>query len=302
MSAPFHPLPEHPFRGTGVALVTPFDAEQQIDYPALERLIEHVLAEGGVDYLVSLGTTGESATLTADEKRAVLAFTVETNAGRKPLVAGFGGNNTAAVCAAIMDQDFSGIDGILSVSPYYNKPTQEGLYRHYMAIDAVAPVPVILYNVPGRTSSNIASDTTLRLARNGRKIAAVKEASGDFDQIGRILAGRPEGFAVLSGDDALTFPQLALGIDGVISVVANAWPQVFSGMVRSALAGEWPAAREAHFRLAGVLPLLFAEGNPGGVKAALAAMGILEEQLRLPLAPISDGLRERIQAAVKASE
>lgn len=299
MAASFHPLAQHRFRGTGVALVTPFDGHGKIDFPALKRLIEHVLAEGGVDYLVSLGTTGESATLNAEEKSAVLAFTAQTNAGRKPLVAGFGGNNTAAVCAAIQAQDFTGIDGILSVSPYYNKPTQEGIYRHYMAIDAVAPRPLILYNVPGRTSSNIGSETTLRLAHDGQNISAVKEASGDFDQIGRILAARPEGFAVLSGDDALTLPQLALGIDGVISVVANAWPQAFSGMVRSALSGEWHAAREGHFQLAAVLPLLFSEGNPGGVKAALKAMGIMEEALRLPLAPISEGLRGQIKLAVE---
>jgi 4-hydroxy-tetrahydrodipicolinate synthase len=215
-------------------------------------------------------------------------------------VAGFGGNNTQAVCAAIQEQDFTGLAGILSVSPYYNKPTQEGIYRHYMAIDAVAPVPVIVYNVPGRTGSNISAETTLRLARDGQRIAAVKEASGDLDQITRILANRPHGFLVLSGDDALTLPQLALGIDGVISVVANAWPQRFSGLVRHALAGEFNAARKAHFDLIQAIHWLFAEGNPGGVKAALHAMGLMEETLRLPCFPVGDALREKLTGAVRS--
>ncbi len=292
--------PSHPFRGTGVALVTPFGADGAVDHEALDRLIDHVLADGGVDYLVSLGTTGESATLDAAEKAAVLRRTVARAAGRKPVVAGFGGNDTRAVVEAIAAQDFAGIAGILSVSPYYNKPTQEGIYRHYMAIDEAAPVPVILYNVPGRTGSNVQAATTLRLARDGRRIAAVKEASGDFGQIGAILAGRPQGFAVLSGDDALTLPQLALGIDGVISVVANAWPRMFAGMVRRALDGDYATARGAHFRLAEAMDLLFAEGNPGGVKAALAAMGLMGEHLRLPCHPVSDALRGRIAAAVAA--
>jgi len=266
----------------------------------LGRLLDHVLAPGGVDYLVSLGTTGETATLSAAEKRAVLAFTIKHTAGRAPIVAGFGGNNTEAVCTAIQEQDFAGLAGILSVSPYYNKPTQEGIYRHYMAIDAVAPVPIIVYNVPGRTGSNITAETTLRLAQDGQRIAAVKEASGDMDQITRILAERPSDFLVLSGDDALTLPQLALGIDGVISVVANAWPGLFAGLVRSALSGEFGEARQAHFKLIHAINWLFAEGNPGGVKAALHAMGLMEETLRLPCYPVGEALREKLVGAVQA--
>jgi 4-hydroxy-tetrahydrodipicolinate synthase len=290
----------NPFRGTGVALITPFDQSMQVDYPALGRVLDHVI-DGGVDYVVSLGTTGESVTLQADEKREVLAFTVRHTAGRVPIVAGFGSNDTRALCDAVREQDFSGIDGILSVSPAYNKPTQEGIYRHYRALDEVAPRPILLYNVPGRTSSNMSAETTLRLARDTSTIVGIKEASGNFDQIGRLLRDRPEGFLVLSGDDALALPQLGLGIDGVISVIANGWPRDFSDLVSAGLAGDFARARTLHHSLMDAMDLLFREGNPGGIKCAMAAMGLCEEVLRLPCCPVSESLRKALQAAVAAA-
>jgi 4-hydroxy-tetrahydrodipicolinate synthase len=287
----------NPFSGTGVALVTPFDREMRIDWPALGRIVDHVI-NGGVDYVVSLGTTGESVTLNADEKREVLAFTVQHTAGRVPVVAGFGSNDTRALCESVREQDFQGIDGILSVSPAYNKPTQEGIYRHYRALDEVAPRPILLYNVPGRTSSNMSADTTLRLARDARNIVGIKEASGNLDQIGRLLRDRPQGFSVLSGDDALALPQLGMGIDGVISVIANGWPRAFSDLVRAGLAGDFARARALHFELMDTIDLLFREGNPGGIKCAMAAMGLCEENLRLPCYPVSDELRKALKAVV----
>lgn len=289
------------FSGTGVALVTPFDRQMNPDFDALRRIIDHVL-EGGVEYLVSLGTTGESVTLSEQEKKAVLQFTVRHTAGRVPVVAGFGGNNTRAVCEALAAQDFEGISGVLSVSPYYNKPTQEGIYRHYMAVQEASPLPVILYNVPGRTGSNISADTTLRLAHEAPNIAAIKEASGNFDQLGRILRDRPESFTVLSGDDALALPQLGMGIDGVISVVANGWPRAFSELVRAGLRGDFNTARQEHFHLMDAVDLLFREGNPGGIKCAMAHMGLCQEILRLPCYPVSDTLRLALKHAVKLGE
>ena len=283
--------------GTGVALVTPFHADGSVDFDGLRSLIDHVI-DGQLEFLVSLGTTGESAVLSTDEKYAVLEATVAHTAGRVPVVAGFGGNDTRAVAQSIKDYDaatgFSGIDGILSVSPYYNKPTQEGIYRHYRVVEEVSPRPIILYNVPGRTSSNMTAETTLRLANDTQRIVAVKEASGDLVQIAKILRDRPEGFLVLSGDDALTLPQLGIGIDGVISVVANALPQEFSTMVRHGMEGDFAAARPLHYELLETIRLLFAEGNPGGVKALLKQLDVCEEYLRLPNFAVSDSVRNEL--------
>ena len=286
------------FSGTGVALVTPFDQSMQVDVPALKQVIDHVI-DGGVEYLVSLGTTGESVALNHREKQQILRVTVDHTAGRVPVVAGFGGNDTRAVCDSILEQDFTGISGILSVSPYYNKPTQEGIFRHYMAIDEISPLPIILYNVPGRTGSNISADTTLRLAKESGNITAIKEASGNFDQLGRILRDRPDHFTVLSGDDALALAQLGMGIDGVISVIGNGWPKTFSNMVRAGMAGNFEQARQLHFEMMDIIELLFREGNPGGIKCALANMGICQEVLRLPFYPVSDDLRAALKLIIQ---
>ena len=286
------------FSGTGVALVTPFDQSMQVDVPALKQVIDHVI-DGGVEYLVSLGTTGESVALNHREKQQILRVTVDHTAGRVPVVAGFGGNDTRAVCDSILEQDFTGISGILSVSPYYNKPTQEGIFRHYMAIDEISPLPIILYNVPGRTGSNISADTTLRLAKESGNITAIKEASGNFDQLGLILRDRPDQFTVLSGDDALALAQLGMGIDGVISVIGNGWPKTFSNMVRAGMAGNFEQARQLHFEMMDIIELLFREGNPGGIKCALAHMGICQEVLRLPCYPVSDDLRAALKLIIR---
>jgi 4-hydroxy-tetrahydrodipicolinate synthase len=270
------------FRGTGVALVTPFK-NGAVDYQGLERLIDHNI-NGGLEFLVSLGTTGESVTLTKEEKHAVLDFTVKVAAGRIKIVGGFGGNNTAAVIESIQDYHFNGIDGILSASPAYNKPTQEGIYQHFMAIEKVAPVPIIIYNVPGRTASNITPATTLRLANASNKFVAIKEASGNLTQCMQIVNGeKPADFSVLSGDDNLTLPMLACGMDGLISVIGNAYPREYSDMVRAGLAGNFEAARKIHYQFMDLVDLLFVEGNPAGVKAALHMLGICGDELRLPL-------------------
>jgi 4-hydroxy-tetrahydrodipicolinate synthase len=287
-----------PFEGTGVALVTPFDADGHVDYPALTRLIQHV-TKGGVDYLVVMGTTGESATLSKDEKAAVLHHVKEVNAGQLPIVYGVGGNNTAELVHQLTHKDPSGLAGILSVTPYYNKPTQEGLYQHYKALAQVSPLPIILYNVPGRTGINMTADTTLRLARDFSNIKAVKEASGNLDQINRICKDKPVGFEVISGDDNLTYPMIALGARGVISVVGQATPRVFSDMVRLALEGRFSEALPLHNRLFDFTNQLFEQGNPGGVKAALAALGVMDNRLRLPLVPVSADLAQAIGQAAK---
>ncbi len=274
------------FRGTGVALVTPF-ANGAVDYEGLKAVIEHCI-EGGVEYLVSLGTTGESATLTPKESLEVLEFTTKTIAGRVPLVAGFGGNNTQAIIDKIKAFHFEGVDAILSVSPYYNKPTQEGIYRHYMALAEMAPRPIIIYNVPSRTSSNITAETTLRLAHASDKFIAVKEASSDLVQCMNIVKGKPDNFLVLSGDDAITLPMLSFGMDGVISVIANAFPRRFSDMVRYGLSGDFKAASKLHFDVLEMMDLLFVEGNPAGVKAALELQNICSKEVRLPLVELSE--------------
>ena len=278
-------------RGTGVAMVTPFNEDRTIDYKGLSNLIEYLI-DGGVEFLVSMGTTGESAVLSKEEKDEVVAFSKEKINGRVPFVVGIGGNNTAAIVAQIKNTDFTGVDAILSVSPAYNKPTQEGVYQHFKSISEVCPVDIILYNVPGRTSSNMEASTTLRLANDFENVVAVKEASGDMEQIMTILRDRPKGFQVLSGDDALTLPMVLMGADGVISVQAMAQPKEFSEMVRQGLAGDLEKARELHYPQLEVIDNLFAEGNPAGVKACLKIKAVCEEYVRLPLVAIS---RERYQ-------
>lgn len=285
-------------KGTGVALVTPFNTDGSVDFVSLEKLVNHCI-NGGLEYLVALGTTGESATLNKSEKKQVVDCITKTANGRVPVVIGIGGNNTADVIETIKNTDFTGITAILSVSPYYNKPTQEGIYQHYKAIAEVAPKPIILYNVPGRTSSNILPATTLRLANDFKNIVAVKEASGNMEQIMDIIQHKPEGFLVISGDDALTLPIIAAGGDGVISVVANAFPKQFSDMVRHTLKGDVAAARPLHYSLTEIIKLLFAEGNPGGVKAALKQLGVMDDNVRLPLVKVTQNTYSQLEERVK---
>lgn len=285
------------FTGTGVALVTPFK-NGLVDYEGLERLINHTI-EGGVEFLVSLGTTGESVTLTLAEKQAVLDFTVKVVATRVAIVAGFGGNDTAALISSIKDYHFKGIDGILSASPSYNKPTQEGVYQHFMAIAAIAPRPIILYNVPGRTASNMTAETTLRLANASDKFVGIKEASGNLGQCMEIVNGaKPAHFSVLSGDDNLTLPMLACGMDGLISVVANAYPKEYSDLVRAGLAGDFAKARKLHYSFLNLVDLLFIDGNPAGVKYVLQQLGICGEELRLPLVPATPSTKAAMDVII----
>lgn len=292
---------DHRFRGLGVALVTPFRPNGAIDYAGLERLIEHQIA-GGVDYMVSMGTTGESVTLTKAEKHELLAQTIGFVRNRVPVVLGVGGNNTVEVIEALNSFEMDGVDALLSVSPYYNKPTQEGIYQHYKAIAQVALRPIILYNVPGRTGSNMAADTTLRLARDFKNIIAIKEASANLDQMGRILKHKPKDFMLISGDDALTLPIIAMGGVGVISVVGNALPAEFSSLVNAALKGDLETARKEHLRLIEVIDLLFAEGNPGGIKNVLKVLGICGDTMRLPLVNISEATANKLYHALADAE
>ena len=282
-------------KGLGVAMVTPFDAEGAIDFPALEKLTQFLI-DGGVNYLVVQGTTGESPVLTQAEKQEVLNAVIKVNSGRLPIVFGIGGNNTAALVDAFSQFDLSGVDAILSASPYYNKPTQEGIYQHYKTLAAATDLPIILYNVPGRTASNIAPETTLRLARDISNIVAIKEASGNMEQIMDIIANRPKEFLVISGDDAITLPFIAAGGDGVISVVGNAFPSEFGKMVQAALADEMQIARAYHYKVLPVISPLFQEGNPAGVKEALQHLGIMSNKLRLPLVNVSEELKSKIIA------
>lgn len=286
------------FMGTGVALVTPFKSDLSIDFNALERLVSHCI-EGGVEYLVVMGTTGENPSLSKSEKKQVLAAVIEAAAGQVPIVYGVGGNNTAALVEELKTEDFKGVDAVLSVSPYYNKPTQEGIYQHYKALSEASPLPIILYNVPGRTGSNMSAATTLRLARDFDNIIGIKEASGDLNQVMTIINERPEDFLVISGDDNLTFPMLALGANGVISVSGQAFPAVFTEMVRLALAGNFSAARPLHYRLFDITNMLFEEGNPGGVKACLDIQSLMEPYMRQPLWPISNDLRNRLESEMQ---
>lgn len=280
------------FRGVGVALVTPFKSDKSIDFEALRRLVDEVIA-GGVDFLVTLGTTAETPTLNADEKLAVLQCVIEQNAQRKPLVVGIGGNNTQEVIATINRYPMEQVDGILSVVPYYNKPMQEGLFQHFSAIAAATDKPIILYNVPGRTVTNMLPATSIRLAKAHKNIVAIKEASGNMPQCMELVQDAPEGFCILSGDDNLVLPQMAVGFHGVISVAANCFPRYFCKMVHEAMHGNYGVARQLHYKLLKGIDLLFAEGNPAGVKYALHKAGIMENELRLPLIPVSEGLQAR---------
>ena len=286
------------FRGTGVALVTPFKNDSSIDFKSLGRLIEHLI-NNNIDYLVILGTTGESVTQSKDEKRAVIDHVLEINNGRVPVVVGMGGNCTREIVDSITQNKFNGIDGILSVAPYYNKPSQKGLYYHFKTIAGASPVPVIIYNVPGRTSVNIEADTTIRLANDVRNIVAVKEASGNIDQIMQIIKNAPADFQIISGDDATTLPIISIGGSGVISVLANAYPEEWTNMVNRAMNNEFQAAREIHYKYIDIINLLFADGNPAGIKAALSHLGFVQNQLRLPLTPVSRQVYNQIKQAVE---
>jgi 4-hydroxy-tetrahydrodipicolinate synthase len=286
------------FKGTGVAIITPFHDSGNIDFGSFEKIIEHILS-GGVDYVVALGTTGESVTLSRDEKVAVLEFVVEIVNKRIPVVAGLGGNNTQEVINTIKATSFDGIDAILSVCPFYNKPQQKGLYNHYKAIAGACPVPVILYNVPGRTSVNIFAETTLKLACDFSNIIGIKEASGNLLQCMDIIKDKPQGFLVISGDDALTLPILALGADGVISVVANAFPQQFAEMVNLCLKGKYVKARNLHFDLLRFTNALFIDGNPSGIKAAMEIIGLCKSNVRLPLVKVSKNVHSIIAEQIE---
>ena len=290
--------PHSKFRGTGVAIVTPFTESGHIDIAAHERMINHVI-NGSVDYVVLLGTTGESPTISFQEKKELLEFTVEKVDMRVPLVVGIGGNCTSDVVAAIKNMPLEKVDGILSVSPYYNKPVQEGVYQHFKAVAKASPLPVILYTVPSRTGGNIASDTTIRLANDFRNIIGIKEASGDMSQIYQVLKQRPENFLVISGDDGLTLPMLAAGADGVISVVANGYPKEFSAMVRYGMEGNVEQARKIHYQLIDLIDALFADGSPGGIKTVLELKQLCQNIVRLPLVPVNSGTRELIHKLVK---
>ncbi len=286
------------FKGTGVAVITPFTKENKVDYKALETVIEHLIS-GGVEYLVIHGTTGESVTLSLEEKISIVNFVSGINNSRLPLVLGIGGNNTSEIINYFSKFNFENVDAVLSVSPYYNKPSQEGIYQHYRAIASESPKPIILYNVPGRTASNITAETTLRLANDIKNIIGVKEASADMAQIMKIIRYKPEDFMLISGDDALTLPVIAAGGSGVISVVANAFPVIFSGMTRDCLLNNFPEARKKHYSLLAITEMLFAEGNPGGVKAAMNIRGLCSDFLRLPLVNISKPLYEKIKTEIE---
>lgn len=282
------------FRGSGVALVTPFNENQEVDFQGLENLVNHCI-NGGINYLVVMGTTAENATLNKEEKLAVLNHVKKVNGRRLPIVYGIGGNNTQELIQTLKETDFDGINAILSVSPYYNKPTQEGIYQHFKTISKNSPVPIILYNVPGRTSSNMTAQTTLRLAHDFNNIIGVKEASGNMEQVMKIIKERPTGFKVISGDDNLSLAMICCGGDGVISVSGQGFPKLFCKMVNSALSHMLNDAREAHYKLLDITNMLFEEGNPGGIKAVLEEKGICGSSLRQPLWKISDGLKNRIQ-------
>ncbi len=286
------------FKGTGVAIVTPFKNDSSIDFSALGRVINHII-NGGVNYIVVMGTTGESVTLTKDEKQAIISHVIEVVDSRVPLIVGIGGNNTQEVISSIRHTDLKGIDGLLSVAPYYNKPTQRGIFQHFKAIATWSPVPVIMYNVPGRTGCNISADTCLELAHNCENINGIKEASGDLTQIMKIMKGKPENFGLISGDDMLTIPVIAAGGIGVISVLANAFPAATAELVNHALKNNFKSAREIQFRYLEMVELLFTEGNPAGIKAMLNTMNFCQNILRLPLVPVSRPTMTRIQKAIE---
>lgn len=286
-------------KGTGVALVTPFKKDFSIDVAALEQITEFVIT-GGVDYLVVLGTTGESATLTKDEKELVKDTVIRVNNNRLPLVLGIGGNSTAEVVQELQTTDLSAFCAILSVSPYYNRPSQEGIYQHFKMVAQASPKPVILYNVPGRTASNMLPNTVIRLASEFKNVVAIKEAAGDTVQAMRLLKAKPEGFMVISGDDMVTLPITLMGGSGVISVLGLGFPKEFSQMVRLAIEKNVPEANKIHFSLMEITDLIFEEGNPAGIKAVYEHLGLCESTVRLPLVPASDALKKKIAAFINA--
>jgi len=286
------------FRGTGVAIVTPFKEDRSVDYAALEKLIQHLIA-GGVDYLVVNGTTGESVTLTRQEKLDVLAFAIKTNNNRVPLVFGLGGNNTQDIIDCLNTYNFMGVDAILSVSPFYNKPSQEGIYQHYKAIAASCPLPIILYNVPARTGSHIEAETVLRLANDCKNIIGVKEASGVIFNSMKIIRNKPEGFLVISGDDILNLPIIASGGDGIISVIANAFPKDYSEMVKAALIGNFKTAQQLHYKYFDMVHYMFVDGNPPGIKATLKILGICGDTVRLPLVNVTSATYQALEKLIK---
>jgi 4-hydroxy-tetrahydrodipicolinate synthase len=283
------------FVGTGVALITPFKKDLSVDTEALTKLVKDQI-ENGIEYLVVLGTTAESATLSQEEKELIKACVKDANAGRLPLVLGIGGNNTAGVVQELKTADLDGFDAILSVSPYYNKPTQEGIYRHFKEVSKASPLPVILYNVPGRTSSNVLPETVNRIARDCDNIIGVKEAAGDIVQAMKLISLVPDDFKVISGDDMITLPMTLAGGKGVISVIGQGLPREFSDMVRAGLEGKVAEAYKLHYRIAPSIDLIFAEGNPAGIKALLAKKGLIKNHLRLPLVEASDDLTNRINS------
>ena len=287
-------------RGTGVALVTPFAKDGSIDFTALGKVINHVI-KGGVEYLITLGTTGETPTLSKEEKIAIIEFTFSHTAGRVPVIVGVGGNNTAEVISDLQKFPLSEAIAVLSVSPFYNKPSQEGIYQHYKTIAEASPKPVILYNVPGRTGRNMSAATSIRLAKDCPNVVALKEASGDLAQCMEILRDAPSNFVVMSGDDLLALPQIACGMQGVISVAANAYPLEFSNMVRACLAGDFIKAKTINDPLIEAYDMMFAENNPSGVKAFMHQMGLLENEVRLPLVPLSEPIHSRVKTYLSKS-
>lgn len=279
--------------GTGVALVTPFKKDLSVDFDALANIIDHVI-DGGVEYLVALGTTGEAPTLSKDEKKKIYQFVAKQAAGRVPCVAGIGGNNTPEIAEAMGSFHIKGYEAILSVSPYYNKPNQEGIYQHYKALSKVSKLPIILYNVPGRTGSSMAAATSLRIAKDCRNVIAIKEASGNPELFMDILSAKPKGFNVISGDDNLTLPFLAMGMCGIISVIANAYPAQYSTMVRLGLNGNYDEARLLHYKLYDMMKAIFADGSPGGIKYVMSKMKLCNNIVRQPLAPIHADLQKKL--------
>ena len=286
------------FKGLGIALITPFKEDGSVDYDSLKRLVQYQL-DNGADFFCILATTGETPTLTADEKLTIKNLVVDIVQARVPILMGCGGYNTASVVEELKTGDFKGIDGILSVCPYYNKPSQEGLYQHFKAIAAATELPLVLYNVPGRTGVNMKAETTVRLARDCRNIVAIKEASGNLEQVDEIIKNKPRDFDVISGDDSLTFPMVSCGAVGVISVIGNALPKEFSKMIRLQMRGEYDPARKIHHRFTDLFSLLFVDGNPAGVKAMLSEMGFIQNVLRLPLVPMRIKNMQRMSEILK---
>lgn len=288
------------FTGTGIAIVTPFHEGGKIDWESFANLIEFWI-KGKVEYLVALGTTGESATIHGEEKQEVFSFVQKTVAGRVPLVAGIGGSDTNEVLSWFEKFDVTGFDAILSVSPAYNKPNQEGIFQHYKALDAATPLPIIMYNVPSRTGQNVSGETTVRIATACKNIFATKEACGNFDQINYIIKNKPADFMVISGDDPITLPMIACGAEGLISVVANAYPEDYSNMVRLCLAGKFDEARPIHNKYTDIIASMFSEGSPSGVKAYLSEMGLCKNTFRLPVWPVSSAHLAKIKELMKGS-